>query len=180
MGKYISNIYAIAKGYINKGIWAIKSPNVKCGSFLRVFKGAEINFYHSANVNIGTGVKIDKASTVVCVKQAHLVLGDHSGIGPGCRVVCRDHIEIGENTMLGPNVFLYDHDHKIDDTNGVMRSEFTTDDIVIGKNCWIGAGTIVLKGTNIGDNCIIGAGCIIKGNIKAGSKVIQKRNTTFI
>ena len=180
MGKYISNAFAIINGKYKQVIWAITAPRVNVGSFLRVFKGSDISFYHSANVLIGNEVKIDKGSTIVCINNARLNLGNKSGIGPGCRVICRNHIEIGDNTMFGPNVYLYDHDHKINDQNCVLRSEFTTEEIIIGKNCWIGAGTIILKGTNIGDNCIIGAGCIIKGTVKSGSKVIQKRFTSYL
>ena len=31
----------------------------------------------------------------------------------------------------------------------------------IGKNCWLGAGVIVLPGITIGDNVVIGAGSIV-------------------
>ena len=39
----------------------------------------------------------------------------------------------------------------------------------------IGANTVILRGTTIGDNCLIAAGCVVKGNVPAGSVVIQKR-----
>ena len=31
----------------------------------------------------------------------------------------------------------------------------------IGKNCWIGAGAIILPGITIGDNVVVGAGSIV-------------------
>lgn len=31
----------------------------------------------------------------------------------------------------------------------------------MGKNCWLGAGVIVLPGITIGDNVIIGAGIVV-------------------
>lgn len=31
----------------------------------------------------------------------------------------------------------------------------------IGKNCWIGAGAIILPGITVGDNVVIGAGSIV-------------------
>lgn len=33
--------------------------------------------------------------------------------------------------------------------------------IHIGKNCWLGAGVIVLPGITIGDNVVIGAGSVV-------------------
>lgn len=82
--------------------------------------------------------------------------------------------------MLGPSVYIYDHDHLFDSESGARRGEFSLGKVIIGNNCWIGANTVILKDTTIGDNCVIGAGSVIKGEIKPGTKVIQKRNTVFI
>ena len=89
--------------------------------------------------------------------------------------MCHDSITIGANTIMGPGVYIYDHDHVFDSTVGVRRNEYVTAPISIGKNCWIGANTVILRGTTIGDNCLIAAGCVVKGNVPAGSVVIQKR-----
>ena len=35
----------------------------------------------------------------------------------------------------------------------------------IGKNCWLGAGVIVLPGVTIGDNSVIGAGSLVNKDI---------------
>ena len=42
----------------------------------------------------------------------------------------------------------------------------------IGKHSLIGAGAIVLPGTNIGNYCIIGAGAVVKGNIEDYSIIV--------
>lgn len=36
-------------------------------------------------------------------------------------------------------------------------------DVTIGKDCFIGARTVILGGTKIGDHCIVGAGTVILG-----------------
>ena len=38
----------------------------------------------------------------------------------------------------------------------------------IGKNCWLGAGVIVMPGVTIGDNTVIGAGSIVTKDIPSG------------
>ena len=78
---------------------------------------------------------------------------------------------------MGPNACIYDHDH--DFRAGLDELRFKTEPVVIGKNCWIAAGTVILMGTTIGDNCMIGAGCILKGDIPANSVVTQKRETVI-
>ena len=45
----------------------------------------------------------------------------------------------------------------------------------IGKNVWIGANTVILRGTKIGDNCVIGAGTIVKGDFPENSIIVQNR-----
>lgn len=37
----------------------------------------------------------------------------------------------------------------------------------IGRNCWIGAGAIILPGITIGDNTVIGAGSVVTKDIPA-------------
>ena len=51
------------------------------------------------------------------------------------------------------------------------------------KNCWLGAGVIVLPGVTIGDNTVIGAGSVVTKDVSSGvvalgnpCKVIRKVN----
>ena len=38
--------------------------------------------------------------------------------------------------------------------------------IVIGKNCFIGCNSIILKGTVLGDGCVVGAGAVVCGKFE--------------
>lgn len=38
----------------------------------------------------------------------------------------------------------------------------------IGKNCWIGAGVIIMPGVTIGDNVVIGSGSVVTKDISSG------------
>jgi maltose O-acetyltransferase len=44
--------------------------------------------------------------------------------------------------------------------------------VVIGKNAFIGAGTIILPGVRIGNDSIIGAGSVVTRDIAAGSMAV--------
>lgn len=90
-------------------------------------------------------------------------------------IACHKSITIGNDVMFSPNVQIYDHDHDFRVAEGVKAGKYKTEPIIIGNNVWIGANTIILRGTVIGDNTVIAAGCVIKGVIPPNSKVYQKR-----
>lgn len=58
--------------------------------------------------------------------------------------------------------------------------KFQTSPIVIGNNVWIGANTLILRGTTIGDNCVVAGGSVIRGNYPADTVIVQKRTTEVI
>ena len=70
------------------------------------------------------------------------------------------HIHVGDYTMFGPNVTLATAGHPIIADLRVHGYQYNAP-IHIGKNCWLGAGVIVMPGVTIGDNVVIGAGSIV-------------------
>lgn len=74
------------------------------------------------------------------------------------------HIYIGSNTMLGPNVTIATAGHPILPELREQAYQFNAP-VHIGKNCWLGAGVIVLPGITIGDNSVIGAGSVVTKDI---------------
>jgi galactoside O-acetyltransferase len=76
------------------------------------------------------------------------------------------HIFIGDYTMLGPNVVLATGAHPILPELRERALQFNLP-IRIGRNCWLGAGVIVLPGVTIGDGSVIGAGSVVTKDIPA-------------
>ena len=76
------------------------------------------------------------------------------------------HIYVGDYTMLGPNVVLATAGHPILPELRPLAYQFNMP-VHIGKNCWLGAGVVVLPGVTIGDNSVIGAGSIVTKDIPA-------------
>ena len=77
------------------------------------------------------------------------------------------HIYVGDNTMFGPNVTVATAGHPI---NAELRSKGYQYNapVRIGKNCWIGAGALIMPGVTIGDNVVIGAGSVVTKDIPSG------------
>ena len=70
------------------------------------------------------------------------------------------HIYIGDYTMLGPNVTIATAGHPILPELRERGLQFNMP-VRIGRNCWLGAGAIVMPGVTIGDNVVVGAGSVV-------------------
>ncbi len=76
------------------------------------------------------------------------------------------HIYVGDCTMFAPNVILATAGHPILPELRERAYQFNMP-IHIGRNCWLGAGAIVMPGVTIGDNTVIGAGSVVTKDIPA-------------
>lgn len=74
------------------------------------------------------------------------------------------HIYVGDCTMFGPNVTICTAGHPILPELREQGYQFNAP-VHIGRNCWIGAGAVILPGVTIGDNTVIGAGSIVTRDI---------------
>lgn len=81
------------------------------------------------------------------------------------------HIYVGDYTMIGPNVVIATAGHPILPKLREKGYQYNAP-VRIGKNCWLGAGVIVLPGITIGDNCVIGAGSVVTKDIPSNSVAV--------
>ena len=172
----------VTKRKIHNGFLGIKSfialfakrllgTNIIFDLITLVSPKARLNTSAGSRITIGrmTGIRKDAE---IDAHGGDVAIGKHCYINKGTIINAHEKIYIGDNTTIGPNCMIYDHDH---DGNG----GFVSAPVNIGKNVWIGMGTIILKGVNIGDNTIIGAGSLITKDCPPNTKIIQKRTTTI-
>ena len=129
---------------------------------------------------IGKGFKMRDGAKIRVRKGAECVIGNNSSVNSNNMIACHERIIIGDNVQLSPNVQIYDHDHDFRIEGGIKEMKYKTSPVEIGNNVWIGANTVILRGTKIGDNCVIGAGCVLKGCFPNNSVVVQKRETSLM
>lgn len=97
----------------------------------------------------------------------HVHLGRNVYANAGLKLVDDTHIYIGDYTMLGPNVTIATAGHPIDPELRKRGLQYNLP-VHIGRNCWLGAGVIVMPGITIGDNTVIGAGSVVTKDIPSG------------
>ena len=151
---------------------AMKITKVEYGKNL-LLKGVPIIFNKGgAKLKIGENVTIKSSflsnlvglysRTIIVTRApgAEIEIGDNVGIS-GATIYARKKITIGENTCIGGNCKILDNDfHPIEaetrnkllrDENGGDSDLVPSREIKIGKNCFIGCNSIILKGTVLGD-----------------------------
>lgn len=74
------------------------------------------------------------------------------------------HIYVGDYTLFGPNVVVATAGHPIDPELREKAYQYNMS-VHIGRNCWIGAGAVIVPGVTIGDNVVIGAGSVVTKDI---------------
>ncbi len=158
-------------------------------AFVKIFNMRSFSAGILQDFSLGTRIAVGKNSKMVIGKKIHtmgrviletveggtLEVGDGCVINTGCMIVSMDKISIGKKTGIAPNVIIYDHDHNTDRSEENEHS-YKTSPVTIGDWVWIGANSVILRGSVIGDGCVIGAGSVIKGTYPPGTVVIQKRS----
>ncbi|MCB0496597.1 MAG: hypothetical protein KDC79_10725 [Cyclobacteriaceae bacterium] len=77
----------------------------------------------------------------------------------GCYIQGINKVYIGDNTIFAPGVKIISANHSFNnydehDKEGVKP-------VIIGKDCWIGANSIILPQVELGNNVIVGAGSVV-------------------
>ena len=111
-------------------------------------------------------LKISGYQDMEKLRAMGLKLGEDVNIQHGCLIDENHcwHIEIGDRVTLAPNVHILAHDASIKRLTGYAR----IGRVIVGSDVFIGAGSIILPGTEIGKGSIIGAGSVVTGDIPSG------------
>ncbi len=178
----ISNLYKIVmkilgieygKGLLLKGIPAIFNKN---GASIKIGDNVTIKSSFLSNL-VGL---YSRSIIVTRAPGAEIVIGNNVGIS-GATIYARKGIYIGDNTCIGGNCKILDNDfHPLEaevrnkllaDPKGGDSDIVPAKEISIGRDCFIGCNTLILKGTVLGDRCVVGAGAVVAGKFEAGSVI---------
>ncbi len=172
LNKIVQLIFKI-KIKLNK-LYFLSHKNIIIGKKFKLGDNTTLMVHDTSRTEFGNFIDIRHGFNLVVGRNAFLKLSDHVIMNNNCSINCLENIVIGENTLIGEGVKFYDHNHKYNSVE-VSHKEFTTAPIIIGKNCWLGANVIVLKGVTIGDNVIIGAGCVVHKDIPSNTIIVNKQ-----
>lgn len=147
------------------------------GVYTTVNAPAVLTIMNDAKFIVGECAMIHRGTKVVIHNGGELTIGDSTYINENSRIHCKKRITIGNHCAIAWNTNIIDTDiHTIHYTKDKKNYDA---DISIGNHVWIGANSMILKGTTIEDNCIVGANSVVKGilntqHIYNGNPVICK------
>jgi len=134
---------------------------------LDVIPRAEHHKRHRLSIGKNTLVE---SLCAICTWHGDVVLHDDASIGIGSIVM--GPVIIGEGSACSQNCFITGQSHHYEDVSkSFLRQGIQTGQVVIGKNVWIGANSVILPGVKIGDNSVIGAGSTITEDVPAYSVI---------
>ena len=102
-----------------------------------------------------------------CDYGSNIFLGDSFYANHNCVILDAGEVHIGDRVMFGPQVQIYATTHPLDPVERASGKELCAA-IVIGDDCWIGGGAIILAGVTIGKGSVIGAGSVVTQDIPEG------------
>lgn len=117
------------------------------------------------------GKRVHLQPTVILRSARNIIIGDDVHINHNCVLQAgkkNANIIIGDNTHLGPNVMVYAYNHAFQEIDkNICDQGYTECTVTIGRNVWIGSGSIILEGVTIGEGAVVAAGSVVTKDIPA-------------
>jgi len=153
--------------------------------------GRNVSLFHPGRMYLGERVAIDddcrldaercergefvldddviiSRGSLLSAMHGHLKLGPRVSIGVNCLLYSAGGIDIGADTMLAANCYLGGGSYAV---RGALDQPMAGQllpgqGLVIGEDCWLGAGVTVIDGVSIGRGSVIAAGAVVIGDVE--------------
>lgn len=118
-------------------------------------------------IEIGENVYLQNMTFVKTEQRGHIKISKGVFFNAGTRIDCINSIEIEEDVMTGPYVYISDFNHLYDNIYLPIKNQglSQTGSIFIGKGSWIGAHSTIVGSVKTGKGCVIGANSVVTKDI---------------
>ena len=116
------------------------------------------------SIQFGTDIKYVGPKT----DDYRIAIGTNCYIGHNVTINCTEQIVLGDFVMVAAGCQLIDCDHSFDSRLlPIGRQKARIAPIHIGRDVWLGANVVVLRGVSVGEGSVVGAGSVVTTSIPA-------------
>lgn len=145
-----------------------RRPRVELGPDVTVKTGVEVSVCETGRLSIGAHSYLHAYSWfLLTMPHPTVVLGKWVDVGRYTVIASKQHIAIGDYTVIAPFCYIIDHEHGFSAEDVILNQRSVLKKTIVGRDCYFGTGTVVLGGVTVGDGAIIGAGSVVKTDIPA-------------
>lgn len=163
--------------FCERGVLVEGRRNCWFGRWLLLERGVTVRARGGAGVRLDDLVVVGSYSVLevtsgLASNHGGIRLGRRSSLGDHCYVGGAGGVTIGQNVLCGQYVSFHSENHRFDDLLTPIREQGVTNmGIVVGDDCWIGAGATVLDGVEIGTGSVVAAGAVVNRMVPPHSVV---------
>ncbi len=148
-------------------------PHVVTHGMVFMARGVEITCRRGlGHLEFGREVWIGRGTAIRC-HEGFLRIGDGVVFGGEDTVNCYLDVEIGDDCLFADRVYLGDFDHRTDDLETpIQRQGIVKSPVRLGRDCWLGTKSVILRGTTVGQGSVVGASAVVKGRFPDRSVIV--------
>lgn len=166
MFRFFLRLYRLSRCKVAVLLLKLVYPGLAVGKNVDIQNFVRVRVTDGGIMELADNVAIDRGVDLVA-KYGALKIGCRTFIGQYSVLVARSNIHIGQDCLIGERVTIRDQDHAYTATGRTAANGFVTNEVMIGNNVWIGAGSTILKGVSIGKNSVVAAGSVVTSSVPA-------------
>lgn len=153
--------------YIEDGVKIYGTACIKLGDGVKIYSNVRLNALGKNNsLLIGSRAILEHGVDIGFLDNTHIEIGEDTFIGPYTCLAGFGDIKIGKGCLIAAHSGIFANSHIFADPIQQIKDQgITTKGIVIEDNCWLGHNVTVIDGITIGRGSVIGAGAVVNKNI---------------
>ena len=165
------------KVFIGKKVIVLEKRNLVVGNNTKIHDHVYLDALSTDGIILGDNVVIGRNSRLECTGSIKAIgkgikIGNNSTFGSDCYFGAAGGITVGSDVVAGQYIRFHSENHNYDKLDMLIREQGESHKgIIIGNNCWIGAGVVFLDGAELGDGCVVGANAVITGRFPNNSVI---------
>ena len=121
------------------------------------------------NFSLSAGMAPDQE----LISDRIVTIGDRCMLGRGSSIVGHFEIVIEDDVFFGPNVYVTDQNHSVDQLDvPIGRQSGPELPVRIGAGSWLGTNVVVVPGVTIGQHVAVGAGSVVTKDLPDNSVAV--------